>query len=578
LRLHVSGNVDYIPGSPELVVMPEKSLHLDQVDDALEVAFRADRKLHRDRHGAQSGLDHFKAAEEVRADLVHLVAEDHARNMILLRLAPHGFGLRLNAGIRVEQRDGAVEYAQRTLDLNGEVDVAGGIDDVEAAQPAIATLPVGRRRSGRDGDAALLLLLHPVHRGRAIMGLADLVRLSRVIQDTLGRRGLAGVDVRHDAEVSVVFDLVLAGHDGASSVSAQRLPAVVRERAVGFRHLVGVFTLLHGGATIVGSVHQLAGETLDHGRLVAVARGCNKPANGQSLAALRANIDRHLIGGTANTAGTHLDMRCDIVERLVENGDGLLLCLGLDLVESAIDDGFGDRLLAVIHDGVHELGDDQITELGIRVDLTLFCTVATGHVVVSLVSLARRQKTKSAEAGKPLLRTLCAVFRTTLLAVLDALGVKDATDDVVAYARQVLDATATDHHHRVLLKVMAFARNVTDHLKAIGQANLGDLAQRGIRLLGRRRVDARADAPLLRVLLHGRNLVTRRRRLARLADQLVYGRHQTFLLNLDLVSGAFSGPFQAGLSYANSGRNRPFAVLPEQKAEEAQSASCMPES
>src|SRR5690606_34822063 len=243
LRLHVSGNVDNIPGSPELVVMPEKSLHLDQVDDAFEVAFRADRKLHRDRHGAQSGLDHFKAAEEVRANLVHLVAEDHARNMILLRLPPHGFGLRLHAGIRVEQRNGTVEHTQRTLDLNGEVDMAGSIDDVEAAQPSIATLPEGRGGSGRDGDAALLLLLHPVHRGRAIMGLADLVRLSRVIQDTLGRRGLAGVDVRHDAEVSVIFDLVLAGHDGASSVSAQRLPAVVRERAVGFRHLVGVFTL-----------------------------------------------------------------------------------------------------------------------------------------------------------------------------------------------------------------------------------------------------------------------------------------------------------------------------------------------
>jgi hypothetical protein len=36
--------------------------------------------------------------------------------------------------------------------------------------------------------------------------------LPRVVEDALGRRGLAGVDVRHDAEISVVFDLVTAGH------------------------------------------------------------------------------------------------------------------------------------------------------------------------------------------------------------------------------------------------------------------------------------------------------------------------------------------------------------------------------
>src|SRR5215510_15708940 len=53
------------------------------------------------------------------------------------------------------------------------------------------------------------------------------------------------------------------------------------------------------------------------------------------------------------------------------------------------------------------------------------------------------------------LRTLGAVFRTALLAVLDALGVEHAAQDVVAHARQVLDAAAADHDHRVLLQVMA---------------------------------------------------------------------------------------------------------------------------
>ena len=72
------------------------------------------------------------AVEEVGADLVHLVDEHDARNVVLVGLAPDGLGLRLDALVAVEHADGAVEHAQRTLDFDGEVDVAGRVDDVEA--------------------------------------------------------------------------------------------------------------------------------------------------------------------------------------------------------------------------------------------------------------------------------------------------------------------------------------------------------------------------------------------------------------------------------------------------------------
>src|SRR6476469_7209804 len=70
-----------------------------------------------------------------------------------------------------------------------------------------------------------------------------------------------------------------------------------------------------------------------------------------------------------------------------------------------------------------------------------------------------------------LFRTLRAVLRTALLTVLDALGIEDAAENVVAHAGQILDAAAADHDHRVLLKVMAFTRNVADDLEAVGQAH-----------------------------------------------------------------------------------------------------------
>src|SRR3954452_7796658 len=55
-----------------------------------------------------------------------------------------------------------------------------------------------------------------------------------------------------------------------------------------------------------------------------------------------------------------------------------------------------------------------------------------------------------------LLRTLRAVFRTTLLTVLDALCIENAAENVIANAGQILHAAAADHDHRVLLKVVAF--------------------------------------------------------------------------------------------------------------------------
>src|SRR6266446_3513388 len=123
-------------------------------------------------------------------------------------------------------------------------------------------------------------------------------------------------------------------------------------------------------------------------------------------------------------------------------------------------------------------------------------------------------------------RPFGAVFRAALLTVLDALRIKNPAQDVVAHPRQILDTAATDHNHRVLLKVVAFPRDVPDDLEPVGQAHLRDLAQRRIRLLGRGGVDARAYAPLLRRLLQGRHLFAGLLRHPWLADQLVDRRHR----------------------------------------------------
>src|SRR6478609_8244966 len=127
--------------------------------------------------------------------------------------------------------------------------------------------------------------------------------------------------------------------------------------------------------------------------------------------------------------------------------------------------------------------------------------------------------------GISALLLLRAVTAAGLLAVLDTLGVERAADDLVADTGEVLHPAAADEHDRVLLEVVAHARDVRRDLDAAAQAHAGDLAKGRVRLLRGGGVDARADAASLGRTLQGGRLVLRHLVLAALADQLVDGGH-----------------------------------------------------
>src|SRR3954447_26158233 len=168
---------------------------------------------------------------------------------------------------------------------------------------------------------------------------------------------------------------------------------------------------------------------------------------------------------------------------------GLGTAATLQDVEGTVDNAFGRGLLTIVHQRVHEAADDDITELGVREDFALIGAVTTRHAI------------------DPLLRPLGAIQRPALTTLRNALGIQDATQDVIANARKILHATAADQHHRVFLKIVALAGNVAHNLIAVRQAHLGDLTQRGVRLLRGGRVHARANTALLGAPLERRNRV-----------------------------------------------------------------------
>ena len=76
--------------------------------------------------------------------------------------------------------------------------MSGGIDYIEAMAVPFAT-GCGRL----DGDTALLLLIHEVGGCGAIVHLTHLVNFAGELENPLGGRGLARIDVGEDANVSV---------------------------------------------------------------------------------------------------------------------------------------------------------------------------------------------------------------------------------------------------------------------------------------------------------------------------------------------------------------------------------------
>ena len=190
------------------VVGPDDRAHLDEVDHAAEVLLLAERELNRHRPRAEAVDHRLHGCEEVRAGAVHLVDEGDARHLVAVGLPPDRLGLRLDARDRVEHGDGTVEHAQAALHLDRKVHVPGRIKNVDTK-----IAPGRRRRSRGDRDAALLLLLHPVHDRGALVDLAHLVGAAGVVEDPLGRGRLARVDVGHDPDVADVLerDLCLRG-------------------------------------------------------------------------------------------------------------------------------------------------------------------------------------------------------------------------------------------------------------------------------------------------------------------------------------------------------------------------------
>src|SRR5580698_10995999 len=119
-----------------------------------------------------------------------------------------------------------------------------------------------------------------------------------------------------------MFRVFSRGKARAATATAISVPEV-REGFVRLGHLVGVFLALDRGAHPVGGVHELAGELLGHALAAAATGVADDPAPGERLAAIVADLDGHLVRGTADTLRFDLEDRGHVANGLVEDVERL---------------------------------------------------------------------------------------------------------------------------------------------------------------------------------------------------------------------------------------------------------------
>eukprot|EP00042_Codosiga_hollandica_P038086 m.306022 g.306022 ORF g.306022 m.306022 type:complete len:541 (-) comp55303_c1_seq1:42-1664(-) len=202
--------VDHDVAHGALLVTVRGDDHVDVLDDALE------------------GLEEILLLElELEESAVHLVHEHDGADALGDGLAQHSLSLHAHTADAVDDDQSTVGHAERSRHFGREIDVPGGVDQVDEESLAInglldegdvlvGQLVVQRDGGGLDGDAAVLLVGASVHEaGLSSAGLGDDTSLGH---QRVGQRAFAVVDVRNHRHVADVSPLV---HDATDLVDGK---------------------------------------------------------------------------------------------------------------------------------------------------------------------------------------------------------------------------------------------------------------------------------------------------------------------------------------------------------------------
>ncbi len=151
---------------------------------------------------SQLRIDLFQNAVDIGRGQIDLVDDGDDLQVVLHREVQIGQRLGLNALGRVDQQQDAFAGGQRPGYFVGKIDMPRGVDQVQNIRLAV-TGAVGQGDGiAFDGDAALALDVHVVEK---LILKISLVADAGVLDQPVGQRGLAVVDMGDNAEISDIF-------------------------------------------------------------------------------------------------------------------------------------------------------------------------------------------------------------------------------------------------------------------------------------------------------------------------------------------------------------------------------------
>ena len=180
-------------------------LHGDQIDDAAEALFLADRQLNRDDRAAEHAAQRLDGAIQAGALAVEAVEDDEPRHLQLLGAAPHLLGRHLDAGHRIDDDDGGIGDAQRRARVAQEVGHARRVDEVD-----FDLVPLGVGECSGEGVLAGNLFFVVIRHRRPVVYPSKSVHRAGIEQqggDELCLAGAAMADEGHISQRLSVVDL-----------------------------------------------------------------------------------------------------------------------------------------------------------------------------------------------------------------------------------------------------------------------------------------------------------------------------------------------------------------------------------
>ncbi|MNZ36217.1 hypothetical protein D3C78_536310 [compost metagenome] len=173
-------------------------------DQALEHCVDAQAGLGRalDRVGgidADDFFDFFFDAVRIGLWQVDLVQHRHHFQALFDRRVAVGNRLRFNALTGVDHQQRAFTGRQRTADFVGEVDVAGGVNEVQLVVDTVFGFVIQSNAVRLDGDPALALEVHGVQDLGFHFALGQ---AATHLDEAIGQRRLAMVNVGDDGEIA----------------------------------------------------------------------------------------------------------------------------------------------------------------------------------------------------------------------------------------------------------------------------------------------------------------------------------------------------------------------------------------